>query len=600
MNNCDDRRFFTAQEKMIAEIVTGQTGEADHITPYSQGGKTDIANLQIIPASANKKKGSFVFKPREWQAEFLTKWENRKPNLPFMLIAIPGSGKTMAALESARRWRNAGADRQIIVVVPTDNLRQQWEQEACQFGLDLQTKEFATSFKEGYQGAVTTYQTVAGNQSQFRFLCSRPTMVIFDEIHHCGEEKHFGIGIKNAFENTKEKLLMSGTPWKTEGDAIPFVRYDSNGFAIGDYAYDYPSALNDGVVRHLVFDYAKGSITNEMNGVQFEMHGDISETDAAKRLSILLDANGDFVRQQIIDSHNKLLEVRKVQTDAAALAICIDQTHAQKVADIIESVTGRKPSVIVSDQDLNNDSVKAFRNSNTEWLVSVKKISEGVDIKRLQVLCYLTNVTSQLFFRQVIGRVSRVRDLDDYEGYIYLPADPRLIAAAKNIENAQAQALREAIEKNITEQVERETQDRPPMFFTTSHDGTETVMMGSEQVDLAAFKRFEIIAQETKMPTKKVAEIAKLLGHFHEPVNATETITNSVAPAKTRSEREKELRAECSKRAYQLSKLIDEDVAKIHAQYGRQQSMSLERLENKINDLKKRVTDARQGAKNAK
>lgn len=95
-------RKFSNKQKQAVELVSDRTGEADHITPYSRGGKTEVENCQMLDAISNKKKASFNFKPRKWQAEFLREWDEREPHSPFMLIAIPGGGKTMAALEACR------------------------------------------------------------------------------------------------------------------------------------------------------------------------------------------------------------------------------------------------------------------------------------------------------------------------------------------------------------------------------------------------------------------------------------------------------------------------------------------------------------------
>ena len=53
-------------------------------------------------------------------------------------------------------------------------------------------------------------------------------------------------------------------------------------------------------------------------------------------------------------------------------------------------------------------------------------MSEGVDIPRLRVLCYLTNARSELIFRQLVGRIVRVRDGDVRPGYLLYPTDPTL------------------------------------------------------------------------------------------------------------------------------------------------------------------------------
>jgi superfamily II DNA or RNA helicase len=51
----------------------------------------------------NKMKSAFEFKPRKWQESFFEDYiKSQKEN--FLLIAIPGSGKTFASLEAARIW----------------------------------------------------------------------------------------------------------------------------------------------------------------------------------------------------------------------------------------------------------------------------------------------------------------------------------------------------------------------------------------------------------------------------------------------------------------------------------------------------------------
>jgi superfamily II DNA or RNA helicase len=573
-------RLFTKRQKQAVELVTGASGHGDHIVPHSKGGETSVENCQLISRAANLKKGDFFFKPRRWQEEFFKQWVARTINT-FLLIVIPGGGKTMAALQAARTWMSAGSDRRVIVVVPTDNLREQWREEAARFGLELQTKEFGTSFKHGFQGGVVTYSLVASQPLVFRKLCSgSPTMVIFDEIHHCGDDASFGRGIKDAFELAKERLLMSGTAWRSDGTAIPWVRYDGNGFAVADYSYDYPHALNDEVVRFLVFDYSRGTITHDITGQSHTLSSDSSEDEASKLLRRLLDARGEFVREQIRMAHQKLLEVRKSFPDAASLAACIDQAHAVMVADVIRSETGCDPSVIVSDSEIENDTARSFRDGRKEWIVAVRKVSEGTDIKRLQVLCYLTNTTSELFFRQLVGRVSRYRGKEDREAYVYLPADPRLIACAQNIENAQVQALRTQRDDHDIERDPFEKQ-QPSLFdsFSTAHDGTDLVMIGGERVPESVARRIQQISEAESIPMQKVLAVMNYFGQAAPHAIAVEQ------PVKSKEEVLDELRRKCQQQAFRLSKLAECDVKEIHGKFKPQKDMTESELRAKLSAI---------------
>lgn len=570
-------RLFTKMQKQAVELVTGKKGHGDHIIPHSKGGETSVENCQLISQSANARKGNFFFKPRRWQEEFFRQWMARTIHT-FLLIVIPGGGKTMAALEVARRWMAAGSDRRLIVVVPTDNLREQWREEAAKFGIELQTKEFGTNFKHGFQGGVATYSLVASQPLVFRKLCSvAPTMVIFDEIHHCGEDASFGRGVAHAFELAAERLLLSGTAWRSDGTAIPWVQYDGNGFAVADYAYDYPHAINDDVVRFLVFDYSRGTITHDLTGDSHTLCSESSQDEAARLLRRLLDARGDFVREQIRQAHQKLLDVRDSFPDAGALAACIDQSHAVLVADVIREVTGCEPSVIVSDAEIENDSVRSFRDSKKEWIVAVRKVSEGTDIKRLQVLCYLTNTTAELFFRQLVGRVSRYRGNEDREAYVYLPADPRLIACAQNIENAQVQALKNQGDDG---DIERTTADANAgtLFdsFSTAHDGTDLVLIGSEAVSEEVACQIRQISEAECIPMQKVLAVMQRLGAARQHPATPPGLVQS------KEEVMDDLRRKCNKQAFRLSKLAKCKPEEINGRFKPQKDMTEEELRRKL------------------
>lgn len=583
-------RIFSRSQKQAVEIVTGRTGEADHIIPYSSGGKTDVENCQFISGATNKKKGAFLFEPRKWQKEFFLQWEARKNAASFLLVAVPGSGKTMATLEIARRWMLAGSDRRLMVVVPTDNLRTQWQEEAARFGIDLQSKEFGTNFKHGYQGGVTTYSSVANQRFVFRALCVAPTMVIFDEVHHCGQDSHWGEAIKCAFELASEKLLMSGTPWKSDGTAIPFVSYDSSGMVVADYSYEYADAIKDDVVRHLVFDYSKGAITNDINGTRLEINNSISENQAADRLRFLLDPDGAYVATQIQDSHQKLMSIRQTIPDAAAMAVCVDQRDAEKIAIVIKKITNCVPSVIVCDDEIANDTVADFRKSKKEWLVSVRKVSEGTDIKRLQVLCYLTNVTSELFFRQVIGRVSRVRDLEDYEGHVFLPADPRLIKCAENIENAQVIGLHEQIKESIPADSER-GEFTPSDFWSTEHIGTDLLLINGCEITENA-QEIKKLSEKWGVPMRAVVGILKDHRATLAPSQNSVALPFIRENGFTRESQQNDWRKRINKMAYKLSKMLGTDPKNIHGKYKPQSSMSIEELEAKYNEICKQLNAA--------
>ena len=51
------------------------------------------------------------------------------------------------------------------------------------------------------------------------------TLVILDEIHHAGDALSWGEGVREAFEPAARRLALTGTPFRSDVNPIPFVTY---------------------------------------------------------------------------------------------------------------------------------------------------------------------------------------------------------------------------------------------------------------------------------------------------------------------------------------------------------------------------------------
>src|SRR5262249_37543211 len=140
------------------------------------------------------------------------------------------------------------------VVAPTAHLKVQWAQAAARFALHLDPAWAAADGRlpGDMHGIVTTYQQVASSATTLAPL-AEGAAVIFDEIHHAADDQAWGSSVRQAFAGASHRLALSGTPFRSDTQAIPFIRYVLDE-AAPDYEYGYGEALADGrVVRPVYF-----------------------------------------------------------------------------------------------------------------------------------------------------------------------------------------------------------------------------------------------------------------------------------------------------------------------------------------------------------
>ncbi len=147
----------------------------------------------------------------------------------------------------------------------------------------------------------------------------------------------------------------------------------------------------------------------------------------------------------LAEAHARLLDVRaNGHPDAGGLIAAMNQDHARFVAKLLEARTGVVPELVVSDLDDASKRITAFAKSKAPWIVAVHMVSEGVDIPRLRVGVFASNVVSELYFRQFCGRFVRtgVDPRAEREAFVYLPEDRRLRAMAGAIADDVRRAIR--------------------------------------------------------------------------------------------------------------------------------------------------------------
>ncbi|MFT3852532.1 MAG: DEAD/DEAH box helicase family protein [Ilumatobacteraceae bacterium] len=375
----------------------------------------------------------------------------------FLAVATPGAGKTTFALTCARAALADAAARdvhqRVVVVAPTSHLKLQWAQAAHRLGLELDHGwSPADGLARDVHGLVTTYQHVATGDTAKRLRrLADGAFVILDEVHHAGDERAWGTSIRAALEPAARRLSLSGTPFRSDANPIPFVRYAETGEgteAQPDFTYGYADALRDGgVVRPVYFPRFDGLMewTSPDGLVQrADFHDELDRTAAAQRLRAALSLDGEWLPSVVTQAHERLTAIReRQQPDAGGLVIAADQEHARGIANLIRRRFGQHAEVVVSDDPDASRKIAAFASASTPWLVAVRMVSEGVDIPRLRVGVYATTVATELFFRQAVGRFVRWQaGRHSQKAYVFIPDDPRLRIHAFGIADARRHVLR--------------------------------------------------------------------------------------------------------------------------------------------------------------
>src|SRR5436309_1536022 len=216
---------------------------------------------------------------RKWQEEALTALAGHdEPS--FLASATPAAGKTTFGLRVAHDMLRAGRVARVAVVGPTAHICRQWAADAARYGIDLEPNRPNADGPEprDRHGVAITYHAAWGTRA------------------------------REAFGGAEFRLLLSGTPFRSDNAAIPWVGYDADGISRSDYVYGYPQALVDRVCRPVTFLPYDGEMEWVSDGrarrAGFEVV--LPRVETARRLRTALDADGDWMTHVLRDADAKL------------------------------------------------------------------------------------------------------------------------------------------------------------------------------------------------------------------------------------------------------------------------------------------------------
>lgn len=387
---------------------------------------------------------------RAWQRRALSRYLASAPQ-DFLAVATPGAGKTAFALRVAAELLADRTVHAVTVVTPTEHLKHQWAVAATEVGLaldpDFRNSVGATS--RDYAGVAVTYAQVAAHPGLHRRRTeAHRTLVVLDEIHHAGDAKSWGDGVREAFTPAIRRLALTGTPFRSDDSPIPFIRYEPDGAgalrSAADHSYGYPEALADGVVRPVMFLAYSGEArwrTSAGEEYSARLGEPLTAEHTARAWRTALDPAGEWIPAVITAADTRLAQLRAgALPDAAGLVIASDQTAARAYAGILREVTDRRPVLVLSDDPSASDRIAAFADADEHWMVAVRMVSEGVDVPRLAVGVYATSAATPLYFAQAVGRFVRSRRPGE-TATVFVPSVPVLLKLASELEQQRDHVL---------------------------------------------------------------------------------------------------------------------------------------------------------------
>jgi superfamily II DNA or RNA helicase len=482
---------------------------ADHDKPHSRGGRTHVSNGLAKCPPCNQSKGDSMISVTllPWQEDAVNRYVTAGIPPRFLLAAVPGGGKTKTAAAIAEKvgrftvvlvpqadivsdWR---ADLHARGICTADVRK----------GKDGRSLSIGTVCPSCGQAATALVMTYLFSAANPEILCKvmrdrGPVLLILDEIHHLRDGGATLEPIQTAWPFAGEGsrkvcvLGLSGTPFRTDEEPVPFIHTpgpfkDERAMIPDDWVvdYSYGKAVSDrpAAVTQVIFERFGGDVEWEEkqdDGTKVEKsarwRGNHGKDTARKVRRHGVDPRGDWLRKVLVAADAKAEELRAAgDPHPGALVVCRNTDHAVDTADILATIHrrpvfvytesystcrhrrgGGKINERTGEREGNQIAVRlgdgsdgsvldAYKESDAVWLVTVRKVSEGVSVPRLRVLVYAAVIRTWLFFMQVLGRVIRInRNLSktaDQTAWVFIPDEEEITNFASEIEQQAAAAL---------------------------------------------------------------------------------------------------------------------------------------------------------------
>ncbi|WP_413478999.1 DEAD/DEAH box helicase [Vibrio hibernica] len=376
---------------------------------------------------------------RKWQSECVEQALKLylSGHTHFQIQATPGSGKTITAATIAKKLFDLDKIDLVLCFSPSLTIA-----EGTQRTFEWQ---FDCSFNGGLGsvGATFTYQCMKHIKTSFWETIKKYRLfVVFDEVHHCAgndieNSNVWGEQILSKIHDIAQYTLsLSGTPWRSDAQPITLAKYSDNEQCIlCDYQYSLKQSIEDRVCRSpkiVLVDNERLSITESSEHKSFFSISELLKRSSVPYKNIIQHDEACIYILGL--ACKKLSQIRTDNPNAGGLVVASSVAHAVAIQKMLNETFQQSTAIVTYQHENAVETINHFRHDTTQWIVSVGMISEGTDIPRLQVCCHLSSIKTELYFRQVLGRILRTNEFLNQEAWLFTFAEENLVQFAEQVE----------------------------------------------------------------------------------------------------------------------------------------------------------------------
>lgn len=463
---------------------------ADHKTPWSKGGQTNVHDMQALCASCNQKKGASDLRPRGFWTQtrdvVVARFRGGKRKVTAGVEC--GGGKSALPGAVAYDLHRLGAIDAIIWAAPRKNLTSAaaeamapnalvWKliglhpSDAKRFEINHLKDGNVESPDKGAFGYAASYAALAADVStHLHFMRRRRALLIGDEIQFIRDdvESSWRTAFASLMEQAAFTLLMSGDFEREDGARVYGVDYEpmyevdglltNREQVVADIVYTIHDALNEKAIVPLDFSYGSGAVRwSSGNGRDWNEVASFPEAGPQEREALWAALNSQYADQLLTEcvrswqAHRTTgkLPNRQVRPNPKAqlMVVCANITQANRVKAFMVSELGLSDADIAlvhSEEEAAGEELRRYCKGKVPIVITVQMAYVGTDAPGTTHLCCLTHIRSKAWIHQMLARVWRLTNAvsynDDY-AVVFCPDDSFFAEAVQWIKTAQLASI---------------------------------------------------------------------------------------------------------------------------------------------------------------